>query len=58
MLEQPNVAAVERELETVLQSQTFAKANQLRLLLGYLVRNALAGRTDALNEVVEGILRR
>jgi TolB-like protein len=54
MLEQPNIAAIERELEAVLQSQTFAKADQLRLLLGYLVQNALAARTDALNEVAIG----
>ena len=54
MVEQLNIAAIERELEILLQSQTFARADQLRLLLDYLVRHALAGRMDALNEVAIG----
>jgi TolB-like protein len=54
MMEQLNVAAIERELEILLQSQTFAKAEQLRLLLDYLVRHALAGHMDALTEVAIG----
>lgn len=54
MLEKPNILAVERELEILLRSQTFAKAEQLRVLLDYLVRHALAGRMDALTEVAIG----